>query len=244
MHISTWFSNDGNRLGTKSVRRQIPQIRRKQVLLLLGCIGLCFLDPCEIMRAVSFQLRRWLMMVNDWVVQLSVGFVFFTIIVDSFLCLKASRFFSDFKQYLQDIWVDNEAFLHLHFESFDINLLLADFMYFATQEVAVSRLHLPQARPATSATPDPSAAQPAPKPTPEAEPKPEEMKGCPLCHIGCGIWMECTECTGYSIGMERDLTGCDFNIWYMWIIILIWHVTENGAPSPRGVAIVVGKIVL
>ena len=138
-------------------------------------------------------------------------------------CVWKPAEFSDFKQYLQDIWVDNEAFLHLHFESFDINLLLADFMYFATQEVAVSRLHLPQARPATSATPDPSAAQPAPKPTPEAEPKPEEMKGCPLCHIGCGIWMECTECTGYSIGMERDLTGCDFNkfessFWYdMWL---------------------------
>ena len=93
MHVSALLHNDDNRLGTKSVRRQIPLIRMSPVLLLLGCIGLCLLDPCEIMRAVSFQLRRWLMMVNDWVVQLSVGFVFFTSIVDSFFVSESQQNF-------------------------------------------------------------------------------------------------------------------------------------------------------
>ena len=63
------FNMNSIRLGAKSVRRQIPPIRMKQVLLLLGCIHWSvFVVPMSIWDHASTFIPTPAL-VNDWVVR-------------------------------------------------------------------------------------------------------------------------------------------------------------------------------
>ena len=122
-----------------------------------------------------------------------------------------------------------KCFYISNFKSFDINLLFADFMLFP------KRLQL-----AGSISPR-RALQRAPLRilAPLSRHRSQRLRRSQNRRRWRAV-----RCATSDVGYERSVLSVlaiQYIYIYMWIIILIWHVTENGAPSLRGVAIVMGK---